>query len=356
MSLEKVGITLKEVGGMPFASIRANVKDRDQVGALIEELRQSILEGNIAGPAWMIRYFVHSYAEGFDAEIGFPVIQPVETARITTRMLPTLEVLAKVSPGVGAPLGETYQALFSLQQSHGLISDEYLIEIFIDNDDPQGNQIEVCLVRHQWEQLFRESLTREMGTVVGEAVLPGDNLIFVDSLIDERFKWAKAAVDRLDKVSDDYQRYEVLSACSHIFPPAQAEKLRIVYQQEFAHTGNMQLAVDQVIQFMSDDPGWPSGNTYREGNIIYTTKRPSDPEGYARATTNLERKQAYCFCPIISAHLEDGMSPTFCYCSAGWERKQWETALNERVRVDIVKSLLKGNEVCTFAVHLPNQS
>ena len=47
------------------------------------------------------------------------------------------------------------------------------------------------------------------------------------------------------------------------------------------------------------------------------------------------------------------MSDTFCYCSAGWERQQWEGAIGQPVRVDVVKSLLKGDDLCEFAIHLP---
>jgi predicted hydrocarbon binding protein len=47
------------------------------------------------------------------------------------------------------------------------------------------------------------------------------------------------------------------------------------------------------------------------------------------------------------------MSPTFCYCSSGWERRQWEGAIGRPVRVDVVKTLLRGDDHCQFAIHLP---
>jgi hypothetical protein len=110
--------------------------------------------------------------------------------------------------------------------------------------------------------------------------------------------------------------------------------------------------VDEVIDFMVEDPGW-GVRPARRGTTIYTTKNPRDRQAYARATTDAERRRAYCFCPLVRDHLEEGMPDTFCYCSAGWERQQWEGAIGRPVRVSVVQSLLKGDDRCQFAIHLP---
>jgi predicted hydrocarbon binding protein len=47
------------------------------------------------------------------------------------------------------------------------------------------------------------------------------------------------------------------------------------------------------------------------------------------------------------------MSITFCFCGAGWFRQQWEGAIGKPVRIEVVKSVLKGDDVCQFAIHLP---
>jgi predicted hydrocarbon binding protein len=49
------------------------------------------------------------------------------------------------------------------------------------------------------------------------------------------------------------------------------------------------------------------------------------------------------------------MPPSFCYCGAGWYRRQWEGAIDRPVTIEIVKSILKGDDVCQFAIHLPHE-
>jgi len=49
------------------------------------------------------------------------------------------------------------------------------------------------------------------------------------------------------------------------------------------------------------------------------------------------------------------MPPTFCYCGAGWYRQQWEGAVGKPVQIEIVDSLLKGDDRCTFAIRLPDE-
>jgi predicted hydrocarbon binding protein len=48
-----------------------------------------------------------------------------------------------------------------------------------------------------------------------------------------------------------------------------------------------------------------------------------------------------------------GMPTTFCYCGAGWYRQQWEGAMGRPVTVEIVKSVLRGDDACQFAIYLP---
>ena len=353
MSFEDHMVQYKKVGGHLFASVRRNVQNREGIAELVQVLKQAVPPGQITGPAIVIRYFIHSYPDGLDLEVGFPVRQAVETDQVTNRHLPEAGVLAKEhTNGIGT-LGEAYGAVFGSQSQYGLISDEFCFEVLHD-EDPSDGKIEVQMVLHDWQALFGQHLNRVMGQVVQDAVMEESDTIFLDTSVNERFEWVKAAVDRFDLVSDDYQRYEVISSCSHVFPRSQADKLRVVYQQAYQEEPGMHTAVDAVLEFIDEDPGWAPGQRVREGDIVYITKRPSNPEAYAKATTDLERKQAYCFCPIVKANIDKGMSPSFCYCSAGFERKQWEVALGQPVRIDVVKSLLKGNMQCQFAVHLPD--
>ncbi len=113
-------------------------------------------------------------------------------------------------------------------------------------------------------------------------------------------------------------------------------------------------AVDAVLEFMDGDPGWDE-RPRRQGRVIYSSKKPRDPKAYASAKGDAERRKAACFCPLVRNHLDGGMPLTFCYGGAGWYRQQWEGAVGKPVRIEIVESLLKGDDRCTFAVYLPDE-
>jgi hypothetical protein len=351
MSLISKGIEHKTFGDSWAAVIRLNVMSRAEIKEKLDGLSQAIPPELVSGPAFWIRYFVNSYTEGFDAEIGLPVTEPFASGEIVSRYLPKKEVLSKTLTGEMDQLGKIYQELFACQREFGLITDEFCVEV-LHSADPQEGPIEVLFVRHPWEELFKRNLTYVLGLESRETIMGEGDQIFWDSSQADRFEWVKGCLDRLDLVADDLQRYEILSACSHVFPQSQAEKMREIYQQAVEEGAGLLEAVDQVVVFMKEDPGWRP-NIIREGSVLYNTKNPSNPEAYAKASTDLERKQAYCFCPLISEQIEDGMSDSFCYCSSGWERKQWEVALGQPLRIEVVKSLLKGDLECQFAIHLP---
>ena len=145
----------------------------------------------------------------------------------------------------------------------------------------------------------------------------------------------------------------MLSRCAHVYPPGQLEKLKSVYEGARAESDDPMQAVDAVRAFMRSDPGWNDDRSTREGYVVYHTKVPADPEAYEAAKTLVEKRAAYCFCPVLRDRLEEGMPLTYCYCGAGWFRQQWEAATGKPVRVEVVQSVLKGDEVCQFAIHLP---
>ena len=102
---------------------------------------------------------------------------------------------------------------------------------------------------------------------------------------------------------------------------------------------------------MYEDPAWYE-DPIRKGNIIYVEKVPYNQKGYQEAKTEAEKKRNYCHCPLVRKYLDE-IPSTFCYCGSGWYRQQWEGILQKPVKIEMVKSLLKGDDTCEFAIHLP---
>jgi effector-binding domain-containing protein len=348
----------KSLGETRVAGFRRVLKDRVAIRDALRELRQRVPEELVAGSPYCIIQFVTSVRDGYDAEVGVPVTGVVEDGPVVTRVLPAMDVLSLVHTGSSEALGTSYGELYGHAAKLGIISDEFCREVYGDWGEG-GGPVEIQFVVHRWSDLLARNAARVLGdTVARRAVGRGPTSSRsgpgIDATQEERFRWVKAAVEKIEEVATEEQRYDILSSCAHVFPEAQIDKLRAVYRKARAETGDGMQAVDAVLDFMEADPGWGS-RPRREGRVIRTSKAPRDKAAYDKAETDAERRSAYCFCPLIRDRLDEGMPGTFCYCGAGWFRRQWEGATGKPVSIEIVRSVLKGDDACEFAVTLSEE-
>jgi effector-binding domain-containing protein len=349
--MEGSDIQYKQIDSTLVAFMRFNLKERSEIQAAFNELAQVIPPGNIAGAPYCVIQFFSSYTEGFEVEVGFPVRQAVETERIHSKTLPGLEVLSLVHQGPPAELRATKLKLYEFTDKHGLISDEFTREVYSEWEDAAG-PIEAQFVIHNWSAIFSRNLERVLGKEKRDKVMQAADQPSLESTPLERFEWAKGAMQCLDELADEDQKFDVVSSCAHVFPPLQLDKLREAYQSARLGSADPFEAVDAVIAFMRSDPGWGEKDLSRQGNVVYHTKNPSDPQAYQQATTPEAKRAAYCFCPIIRIHLDKGIPDTYCYCGSGWYRQQWQAATGLPVSVKVVQSVVRGDDVCQFAAHL----
>lgn len=327
-------------------SHRVQLGDRNQLPEHFQDLRKGIPEEAIVGSPFCILQFITSIKDGYDAQVCFPVQEGTRGAQL----LPGLEVLSLTHQGSVESIGESYRILYARAAEQGIISDEFCREIY---PDLEGGGIEIQFVIHPWEKLLEGHLERVLGSEKSHQILAGRDRIDLGSSKQERFDWVQNALVGLEKTGGEGDCYEILSRCAHVFPLGQIAKLRQVYLHAEKRTGNRLAAVDAVLDFMEEDPGW-GDRPNRIGDRIYSTKKPRDPAAYEKAETLEEKKSAYCFCPLIRDNLEGGMSPTFCNCGAGWYRQQWEGVFQQPIRVEIIHSLLQGDDRCEFAVLIPD--
>lgn len=202
-----------------------------------------------------------------------------------------------------------------------------------------------------WLNKFKTALKRFIGSPVKEQVLEDVSNISAKSSPIRKAEWIKATMDRLDAlVKDKETRREILLCCSHRFPKTRIQKLKKEYQR----LGDL----DALLQLMHKDNSWGGLSYYeypkREGNIIYVTKIPFNPKKFEIATTEDEKRQAYCHCGWVKATKEP-ISKTFCFCGSGWYKTLWEGILERPVKVEIVTTVASGDADCTFAIHLPSE-
>lgn len=346
MNLQEAGITRKMTEEMLVACIRFRDSfERKKIPSMFERLFEECGEF-VCGPA--IAVFDYGvYSGGIEVEVCFPVTQPVEKGEVRSRILESVEVLSLIHNGSRENIRESYGKLYGYFREHGIVGTNFRREITLkfNPDNPEENVTEVQAVLHKWDGRFAKNLVRVLGSEVRKQVMEGgDKLFTLESTVDERAGWVKAAMERLDELADEEQKYDILSCCAHDFSQKRIAKLRAIYER----SGD----VDEVLEAMRKDPAWYE-KPRREGNIIYVGKSPFDSKNYEKATDKDEKRRYYCHCAMVRNHLKEGISTTFCYCGSGWYRQQWEGILRKPVKVEIKKSLLKGDDTCEFAIHLP---
>ncbi|MBN2460978.1 MAG: hypothetical protein JXB60_05170 [Candidatus Cloacimonetes bacterium] len=58
-----------------------------------------------------------------------------------------------------------------------------------------------------------------------------------------------------------------------------------------------------------------------------------------------------CCCGSVSKTREP-FSATYCHCSCGWYQRLFEALLNKPVEVELLGSIIQGNESCQFLIHI----
>jgi hypothetical protein len=63
-----------------------------------------------------------------------------------------------------------------------------------------------------------------------------------------------------------------------------------------------------------------------------------------------------CHCPLVRASVLEGkpeISPTWCYCSGGFEKLLFDVIFDEQVEVEVLENALGGDLRCRFAIKIP---
>ncbi|MHA2366533.1 MAG: hypothetical protein ACXAC7_21435 [Candidatus Hodarchaeales archaeon] len=115
---------------------------------------------------------------------------------------------------------------------------------------------------------------------------------------------------------------------------------------------------DNVISYVNSDLTIEAG--VREGNQVIISKIPYMTKQYLETDETDVRRKKYYFChnPWIREALLDKnqpVSPIICHSSGGYYKNYWEAVLDHPVKVELLESVIKGDKVCKFALHLPEE-
>jgi hypothetical protein len=338
----------KRIDDMLIASIRAPTFTRDELWKRFKKLKDVCGE-RICGPAMTIYRLDTDVREGLDMEAAYPVSEPIEDGDVHSRILRGFDAFTTIHKGPYDQLDSTFKDLHDYRSSRGLAAELNPREVYLSGpfeDNPEDNITELQTTIHPWESRFKERLHEVLGDEKGSMVLQGFENITPLSSAEERSDWVVSAIERLDRIADEDQKCQVIAKCAHDRPVEDIQRFKDIFEKT--------QDIDEVLRAYGEDLPWIE-KPYRNGQILYTSKPPYDPEAYVKAKTQDEIIKAYCYCPVVKAALEK-MPKTFCYCGAGWAEQLWNEVVGEPLTIDIVSTVVDGDKLCKFAVHFPEHA
>ncbi|MBN2303390.1 MAG: hypothetical protein JXQ72_02860, partial [Anaerolineae bacterium] len=315
------------------------------------------IEPHITGPGWCLYHRLDRASGQHDLEVCFPVVESAEITgpgdpAITQWILPGVDVLCLAGPA--AEMRQRWGEMWTYSVEQRIT---WADTVLYRELHPDAGTLEIQAPLHMpvWLERLAEGLDQQVGPDARRAIMAGSAGLYADTPAIERATWATATIARLNEaVPDESARKQIVSRCAHIFPPERIEKARGWYEElggTLDDLGNL----DALLERMKSDGYY--GVLERDGRVIYSSKRPFRPDEHAAATDPAEKRAAYCYCGMVQAAILSGqdLSATFCYCGTGWPTQLWEGILGQPLRVELDESILRGDDRCRFAIHLPEQ-
>jgi uncharacterized protein DUF6144 len=126
---------------------------------------------------------------------------------------------------------------------------------------------------------------------------------------------------------------------------------------EHARTGKVwfeQEITDEVVDYVRKHQEVLGGA--RDGDTVYWTKIPYEPAAWLAETDTDKRRYLACHCPMAREAVKTpgGRFPrVWCNCTAGYIRQRFNAVFDEDTRVELLESVLDGDDRCRFAIHVP---
>lgn len=223
-----------------------------------------------------------------------------------------------------------------------------------------------------WIVRLEDTLDEYIGVELRKKIMSAGGPIKDSSSRNKKAAWAKCMVDCLVANVDEVTCVKILTNNLHYKSPKSSSFQRLKRMYEKTRNIDTVLACmhddwktrigerygydSPEFKFVANDPTIEAGK--REGNIIYVSKIPFQLTEYLNAKDEKMKRFHYCHCGWVRASIPksevEQISPIFCHCSGGWHKVPFEGIFDQTLKVELVKSVLKGDETCLFAIHLPD--
>jgi len=222
-----------------------------------------------------------------------------------------------------------------------------------------------------WIRKLSDCLDKIAGQKIRKKVMKGHEKITASSSQRNIIDWTQAAMERLDGLVDQDKRIEIMTGCACQYPESELYEIRKAYEESQDIDLALRMLQENFLSFLKDtlrldheliqdiaQRGWGLAGV-KEGDTIIATKIPKSGNlvEYMKEKDPEKKRALYCHCPRIRGTIESKakISPTYCYCGAGFYKGVWEYILQQPVKVEVLESVLKGDDVCRIAIHLPDE-
>ena len=223
-----------------------------------------------------------------------------------------------------------------------------------------------------WQDKFSHCLDKIVGKEIRKQVMQGNESLTTQSSPQETINWIKTAMERLESMVSEEKRRQIMAGCACQYPLSNLQGMKKVYettqdidrvhqmlQEQFEDFLKHTLRLDENFIETIVAKGWGAAGIKKDNTIIATKIPKSDYlMAYMIETDPEKKRQYYCHCPRVRDALTTGdrVSATYCYCGAGFYKGIWEEITQKTVEVELLESVLQGDEICSFAIHLPSDT
>jgi hypothetical protein len=229
--------------------------------------------------------------------------------------------------------------------------------------------------KFDFEELWQEKLARAVEKAAGpetrERVMAGGEVLSQDSPAEEKIRWTCAALSRLADSRGIKERQVILAECACRYSvedlgdvkaafreSGDVDQAILMLQEKFEGFLRESLGLEESLISTINSHGWGlAGILDAKQKRIIATKIPKG--GYIRDYFNENdpevKRRLYCHCPRVREGVgkEPQLQEEYCYCGAGFYKSIWEEILGEPVQVEMLESVMRGDEVCKVAIYLP---
>lgn len=329
-----------------FAGIRKPIQNRQELVPRIAQVTEACKDAIMGKLTHIFRF--DTPVDGFDSEIGYPVMHNIEAGEVNTHTLRRLHFLSMLHHGPVDSLRETTLKIMAHLRAAGLSTELELMEMYhrYDPDYPGDSLVETCVSYLAWPEIYLQQLQRVLGSKVAAEIWRGGELLTPFTPVDERALWVGKTLEELKRRTSPEQQFDIISRVALVRPLEDILPYKERYSQngdvnEILSIQNSKLAETATGGFV--DPPW------YDGKVLHLSKVPYNREAYELARTHDEIRRAYCFCALVREASSPEIDPIFCYRAAGWARQFWEPILGVNfVRCNITHSILKGDRFCAW--------